>query len=242
MRPLIFAGPSLYAVASERLAGIDLRPPAGKGDVLSAVLRGTRVIGLVDGTFEYGASVWHKEILFAIREGVAVFGAASMGALRAAECAAFGMSGIGRVFADYAAGRRRSDGDVAMVHAPAALGYKPLTEALVDMDATLDRLLLAADITPHLAQQLGKAAAQIHFKDRTWAQVLSAVDTEETAKEKLLELILARRISIKTEDALALIDHIRALPIPRTAACVAFDFNETLFFHEMMAAVAAGQP
>ena len=109
MTPLIFAGPSLYTVTPEQLSGIDLRPPAGKGDLLAAIRAGAKVIGIVDGTFEYGASVWHKEILFAIRQGVAVFGAASMGALRAAECADFGMIGIGRVFADYAAGRRRSD-------------------------------------------------------------------------------------------------------------------------------------
>jgi hypothetical protein len=242
MTPLVFAGPSLFAVASERLAGIDLRPPAGKGDVLAALRGGATAIGIVDGTFEYGASVWHKEILFAIQHGVAVFGAASMGALRAAECADFGMVGIGRVFADYAARRRRSDGDVAMVHAPAALGYQPLTEALVDMDATLERLQSAATITPYLAQQLGKAAAGLHFKDRTWAQVLAAVDCEEITKGALARLIQAHRVSVKTEDALALIDHMRALATRPASTPPVFDFNETLFFQELMTAVAARHP
>ncbi|MEJ0097006.1 MAG: TfuA-like protein [Bauldia sp.] len=50
-----------------------------------AVLAGASVIGLVDGVFENVASVWHKEILYALSEGVQVFGAASMGALRAAD-------------------------------------------------------------------------------------------------------------------------------------------------------------
>ncbi|MDY0872693.1 TfuA-like protein [Dongia rigui] len=237
MTPIVFAGPSLHGIASERLAGIDLRPPAGKGDLLAAVQAGGQAIGVIDGSFEYGASVWHKEILFALRRGVAVFGAASMGALRAAECAAFGMVGIGRVFADYEAGRRRSDGDVAMVHAPAALGYKPLTEALVDMDETLARLLATAKIDADIAGRLGAAASALHFKDRTWPQVLAAAGIDGAAKDDLTALLRAHRVSIKTEDALALIDHMRALPAAR-ATPPAFDFNETLFFREMMTASA----
>ncbi|MBI2257050.1 MAG: hypothetical protein HYU58_20690 [Proteobacteria bacterium] len=235
MTSLVFAGPSLYRVAPERLAGIDLRPPVGKGDLLAAIRAGATAIGIIDGTFEYGASVWHKEILFAIRQGVAVFGAASMGALRAVECSDFGMIGIGRVFADYATGRRRSDGDVAMVHAPAPLGYKPLTETLVDMDETLARLLTAGKIDADMAHRLGKAASARHFKDRTWPQVLTAAGIEGAEEDELSALLRANRVSIKTEDALALIDHMRALPAVATTRA-AFDFNETLFFQEMAAA------
>ena len=49
--------------------------------------------------------MWHKEILFALSEGIDVYGAASMGALRAAELDAFGMRGIGDVYSAYAEGR-----------------------------------------------------------------------------------------------------------------------------------------
>lgn len=237
MTPLVFAGPSLYAVTPDRLAGIDLRPPAGKGDLLAAIRGGARAVGIVDGTFEYGASIWHKEILYAIRQGVTIFGAASMGALRAAECVDFGMIGIGRVFADYATGRRRSDADVAMVHAPAALGYKPLTEALVDMDETLARLEAAGKIAPGLAQQLGRVAASLHFKDRTWSQVLAATDLTAADKSALAALLRTHRSSLKTEDALALLDHMRALTALPTPP--PFDFNETLFFHDMMTSAGA---
>jgi hypothetical protein len=237
MTPIVFAGPSLYGEATERFAGIDLRPPAGKGDLLRAIRDGGKIVGIIDGTFEYGASIWHKEILFAMRQGVAVFGGASMGALRAAECAEFGMIGIGHVFADYASGRRRSDGDVAMAHAPAPLGYKPLTEALVDIDETLTRLAASGKIATNVASRLGKAAAALHFKDRTWPQVLTAAGIQGTEKDELAVLLRANRISIKTEDALALIDHLRALPT-NAVQLPTFDFNETLFFREMMTASA----
>ncbi len=75
-----FVGPTVPDAV--RLAGntLTIRPPARQGDVLRAVRDGAAAIGLIDGNFEYVAPVWHKEILFALSEGAAVFGAASMGA------------------------------------------------------------------------------------------------------------------------------------------------------------------
>jgi len=47
-----------------------------------------------------GPTVWHKEILWAMAQGIHVYGGASIGALRAAELHRLGMTGVGRVFAD----------------------------------------------------------------------------------------------------------------------------------------------
>ena len=47
---------------------------------------------IVDGSFQWTPAVWHKEILWAMGRGVHVFGAASMGALRAAELDGFGLT------------------------------------------------------------------------------------------------------------------------------------------------------
>ncbi len=46
-----------------------------------------------------------------------------MGALRAAECTIFGMTGVGVVYGDYASGVRTSDADVAINHAPEEMGF-----------------------------------------------------------------------------------------------------------------------
>ena len=86
---VLFAGPTLYGtvVPGRRVAGTDIvcLPPAQQGDIARAVLQGATVIGLVDGRYEDVAAPWHKEILFAIDQGVRMLGAASKGALRAAE-------------------------------------------------------------------------------------------------------------------------------------------------------------
>ena len=74
--------------------------------------------------------VWHKELLWAMSQGVHVLGAGSIGALRAAEPEAFGMVGEGRIFEAYRSGVLEpyyrpfeDDDEVAVVHAPAELGY-----------------------------------------------------------------------------------------------------------------------
>ena len=70
---IVFVGPSLPDVATLCGHGIEVRPPAAHGDVLSATRAGATAIGLIDGNFEHVAPVWHKEILHALETGVAVF-------------------------------------------------------------------------------------------------------------------------------------------------------------------------
>ncbi|MEM6942085.1 MAG: TfuA-like protein, partial [Pseudomonadota bacterium] len=96
---IIFSGPSIPASnVREVLGQADLRPPARTGDIYKACEDRPAAIGLIDGFFEGVPSVWHKEILWAIDQGIPVFGASSMGALRAAELHAFGMIGVGWIF------------------------------------------------------------------------------------------------------------------------------------------------
>jgi len=206
MTATIFAGPSLFGINHRKFADLDFRPPAACGDLLAAVRRGAATIGLIDGTFENTASVWHKEILAALDRGVRVFGAASMGALRAAECHDFGMIGIGEVFADYRDGRRTADADVAVMHAPEALEFRPLTEALVDVDATVARMWNLGLLDDGEAIALGAAARRIHYKDRTWDAIVAAVNSAQERQAEIYGTIRRHRASLKQADALALLN------------------------------------
>lgn len=206
---IVFAGPSICGAAVD-LTGIELRAPAVQGNILSAVLKGATAIGLVDGAFEATASVWHKEILFALAEGVAVVGGASMGALRAAECAAFGMEPVGSIAQLYLSGASDDDALVAITHGPAELGSPPLTEALVDCEATIGAMAQAGVLSEAEAARARRMAGDIYYKERTverLATVLSPGDP--TAFETAYS---AHRISIKTHDAIAVVDRVRSLP------------------------------
>ncbi|HVK84540.1 MAG TPA: TfuA-like protein [Kofleriaceae bacterium] len=116
MTTLVYVGPTLPAAeVAARLPGARVLPPVAVGDVLRAVKRGgVRRIAIIDGYFERMAAVWHKELLVALARGIEVWGAASMGALRAAELAPFGMRGIGGIYRAFASGELIADDEVAV--------------------------------------------------------------------------------------------------------------------------------
>jgi hypothetical protein len=125
----IFVGPSLYGVEVPALSGEVWKSPAAQGDILDVVLAiSPRVVVLIDGVFHQSQSVWHKEIAYALMRGVVVIGAASMGALRAAEMAKYGMIGVGKIFEMYRDGEE-DDSLVAMTFEPET--YQPYTESRV---------------------------------------------------------------------------------------------------------------
>src|SRR5262245_52449653 len=122
---IVFAGPTL---SPHEASDFEFRPPAAQGDFYRAARERPAAIGLIDGYFDERAAVLHKEILWALSERIPVYGAASMGALRAAELHVFGMRGIGRIFEDYRDGRLVADDAVALEHGPPETGYANLSE------------------------------------------------------------------------------------------------------------------
>lgn len=206
---LLYAGPSLSGAIPD-LGDIVLCPPAAHGDITRAVLQGADAIGLVDGLFDAVAAVWHKEILFALSRGVRVLGGASMGALRAAECAPFGMEPVGRIARSYADGSRDDDADVGLVHAPAELGYLPLSEPIVDIEATLDRLAELKLVTARERAAILAHARTIFFGERTLDHLVPA--SLAPRRETILAAYAAQHVSQKRLDALELVARLRALP------------------------------
>lgn len=199
---VVFAGPSIYG-ADLDIRGLTLLPPASRGDIAVAVKQGATHIGLIDGYFGWVASVWHKEILFALEEGVVVMGAASMGALRAADCAPFGMRPVGRIAHWYMDGTLDDDGDVAIVHAPAELHYAPLTEALVEARATLARLLSLGLVGSDEHFALSRAAHELNFRYRTCDAIVEILPEDRRAR--VLAAYEANKVSLKQEDARLLV-------------------------------------
>ena len=217
MSKVVFAGPSLFGVEPSLLEGYVRRPPARCGDLLRALHDGAAAIGLIDGVFGTVPSVWHKEILAALNGGVPVIGAASIGALRAAECGAFGMSGIGEIYSDYAEGRRIADADVAVLHAPVELGFQPLTVALVDAEAAVGKTLQAGLITPGLATALQASARRLHFRDRTWEAIFAGLSPGHRLPSSTEDFLRDPARSLKAADAKLLLAALRDAAPPTAA-------------------------
>jgi hypothetical protein len=174
MTAIIFAGPSLPPRMRPAVAGVDWRPPVRQGDLYLAALQRPALIGVIDGYFECVPTVWHKEILWAMAEGIHVYGAASIGALRAAELADFGMKGVGRIYRQFHSGELTDDDEVSVLHGPPEVGYLPLTEPMVDVRATINRAVELCVIDPGLAEALVEIAKSLFYKERTYEAVLTA--------------------------------------------------------------------
>jgi hypothetical protein len=185
MTAIIFAGPSLPPPTAPRVAGIEWRPPVRQGDLYRAALSRPAIIGVTDGYFERVPTVWHKEILWAMAQGIHVYGAASIGALRAAELAEFGMMGIGHVYRQFRAGQLMDDEEVAVLHGPPEVGYVLVTEAMVNVRATIDRALELGVVEPAFAAALVPIAKSLFYKDRTYEAILKVAAERGLAPEAL---------------------------------------------------------
>jgi hypothetical protein len=159
---LVYLGPSLsLARAREVLPDAIYHPPARQGDIVSDVinLQPNRII-LIDGVFRENLSVWHKELTYALQfPGVkAVYGAASMGALRAAELDWLGMVGIGQIYEWYRDAVTEDDAEVAVDYAEHHGSYHVNTIPLVDIRAA---------VRDDAGRQFLDAARQVVYWDRT---------------------------------------------------------------------------
>jgi len=225
---VVFAGPSLYGRKLALKPQIMLRPPAAQGDIYRACKLRPRAIGLIDGYFEGVPSVWHKEVLWALSQGVAVYGSASMGALRAAELDVFGMTGIGEIYEWYRGGVIEDDDEVALLHGPAEAGFVPLSEPSVNVRASCAAAVEAGVVDTTAAALVVAAARALHYKDRQWATILEQAGLDAGVGKRLGEWLDGGRVDQKQRDALALIDAVSdALDRPGERQAVTFRFEWT---------------
>lgn len=227
----VFTGPTLSPEEGRRELDAIYLPPAAQGDVYSAARRKPWAIGIIDGYFERVPSVWHKEILWALSRGVHVFGSASMGALRAAELERFGMVGVGSVFRAFASGELEDDDEVTVVHGAAETGYRCLSEAMVNVRATLEAARRAGVIGSELCQRLVSAVKAMYYPERSYARMLQEATgwmrwSDEV--EALAAFLPDGRIDRKRDDAVAMLREMRRLldadPAPKRTR---FPFHHT---------------
>lgn len=208
----VFTGPTLSPAEGRAELGAVYLPPAAQGDVYRAALARPQAIGIIDGYFECVPAVWHKEILWALAQGIHVYGAASMGALRATELAPFGMQGVGRIFESYRDGVFEDDDEVAVMHGPADTGFRPLSEAMVNIRQTLAAAEAAGVLSSGARRALERIAKDFFYADRVYPLILRRATEAGLPAHELLALqrwLPQGQVNQKREDALAMLRVIR---------------------------------
>ena len=208
----VFLGPSLAEKEARAELDAVYLPPVSAGDVYRLWRRRPRAIGIVDGYFDRVPAVWHKEIMWMMEHGVHVFGAAGLGALRAAELDSFGMHGAGWVYQAFRDGTLDRDDEVAVRHGPAEDGYRPLSEAMVNIRSTL---LAAQDqgiVSATTRGILLVAGTALFYPERTWPELLRAAEAAQADAAELEALrrwLPAERIDQQAADAVAMLREMR---------------------------------
>jgi ribosomal protein S12 methylthiotransferase accessory factor len=209
-RPIIFVGPSIpLDLAKRTLPGADFRPPIRRGDLID--IPAGSIVGIIDGVFAQMLAISPGEIREAVDRGVAIYGAASIGALRAAEVPQ--VIGVGRIFEMYRTGMIERDDEVAL--SIDADTYEPLTESLVNVRYAVERLVRSATLSRDAGDALIDACARLHYTERTFKNIFrNSKLAHNTDADDIIRLL--RNFNLKQDDAQLLLETI-ALVKPLTA-------------------------
>lgn len=165
----VYLGPTLSVAAARSVLDAEYLPPIKRGD-LGKLGAEIAFVGIVDGEFYQNLAVSPKEILPLLERGVRVFGAASMGALRAAELHACGMTGVGRIFEAYRDGVIDADDEVAVAYDPVT--YRTTSVPLVNIRFALERAVEQELIDSARACELIGAVKKVYFPERSYRLVM----------------------------------------------------------------------
>ena len=208
----VFLGPTLAEKDARAELDAVYLPPVAAGDVYRLWRRRPRAIGIVDGYFDRVPAVWHKEIMWIMERGVHVFGGAGLGALRAAELDRFGMRGVGRVYQAFRDGTLDRDDEVAVRHASADDGYRPLSEAMVNVRQTLQAAEHQGIISAATRRILAAAGTALFYPKRSWPELLRAAEATRAGAAELDALrrwLPAGRVDQQAADAVAMLREMR---------------------------------
>ena len=172
-RVVVFTGPSLHPDRAKALLNATILPPIKRGDLDCLSELKPTVIGIIDGEFYQSLAVSPKEILPLLESGVIVYGASSMGALRAVELRYCGMIGIGRVYRLFRSGVLDADDEVALAYSPST--YEALSEPLVNTRYILRAAVRRGMLTRAQAAEIIATLKELYFPERTRSVLLSIV-------------------------------------------------------------------
>ncbi|MFC8676841.1 TfuA-like protein [Streptomyces griseorubiginosus] len=227
----VFVGPTLHR--SEPILAtpnVQVCPPVQHGDLFSESIGDGDTVVIIDGVYHQAPALRHKEILAAMGRGVRVIGAASIGAMRAAELAGFGMIGIGSIYTAYVNGRIDGDDEVAVGQSPEG---EALTWPVVNLRRALELASQAGVLENDRAVVLLEELRSVYYPQRTTAAVRAVcrqqgghVFAEWLAEQRARDQHFA---DLKRADALAALHRALVDQAP-SAVCASPEIWESAYF------------
>ncbi|HEU5172708.1 MAG TPA: TfuA-like protein [Nitrososphaeraceae archaeon] len=212
--PIVFLGPSLKLDKAKQIINAEFKPPAKKGDFIKlSLMSETRKIVLIDGVFLQDYPPTPIEVFQVIsKSNFKVYGASSIGALRAVELEKFGMEGIGKIFELYKKEIINSDDEIAVTFDS---DYNLISEAMIDIRYNIFLAWKHQIIDKETKQIMTKIAKRIYFPYRSYDNIIEkSLDLFPSCREFILKFkdyILSNRISLKELDAQITLKYVSSL-------------------------------
>lgn len=203
----VFIGPSGRGIDFTSYKTCVFHEPIRHGDLLRLDLAPGDVVGIVDGVFFDQPAIRHREILDALERQLIVVGGSSMGALRAADLAQFGMIGVGQVFSWIREGVITADHEVTIIHGSKERGFVPITVALVSVRFALAEVVRRMLLPESTCRTVIELFGRIYFADRTLAALAKICKTagiSDSVVSFVADVIVGPN-DIKVQDARAVV-------------------------------------
>ncbi|WP_209733081.1 TfuA-like protein [Methanococcus voltae] len=205
-----------------KLKNVDLHiyDPIKRGDLQKPEMLNYDIIGIIDGCFLQNTAVGHREILNIIKKGIKVYGAGSMGALRASELDDFGMVGVGKVYNLYKSGALCDDDEVAVtfdkiLNHNQNLSQKEQSEfeivqvtfSMVSFREFMANALSDNIVTREEHDILIKNAKELYYPLRTYETVFEKSQISKETMDNLMNYIKSQK-DMKMVDGFEMLNHI----------------------------------
>jgi hypothetical protein len=187
MRPVVFLGPTLSRCEAVQFLKAEYLPPVRKGSLDK--LTAGRLVAIIDGELPPGALIPDSEVRDALRRGLVLYGAASVGAYHASRLVSLNMRGAGWVYEQYRANRISSFDEISVLYDP--LSLQALSIPLVNVRFWLNKLVDATIITSSDACWAMKKACLLDMHDRDFAGVKACLQrhlSHELVQKELAEI------------------------------------------------------
>jgi hypothetical protein len=201
--PIVFTGLSISQEQALRLVPAEIRPPIKRGD-LDRLVDGS-VVAIIDGEITEETAVPIDEICRALRRGIKISGAASVGALCAYETRAEGMEGLGWVYKAYCSGRITGTDEIVVLYDPNS--YRLLTTPLVNVRFYLEHLSYQRIISAMEAEHAMTSLKELEFEKRDRRRILLCLADAlgRHRVKKLLRRVPPAKVDVKRRDAYELL-------------------------------------
>jgi len=213
--PIVFLGPSLSIEKARKIINAEFLPPAKKGDFIKlSLISEKKIIILIDGVFLQDYPPTPIEVFQVVnKNNFQVYGASSLGALRAVELEKFGMKGYGQVFELFKKNIINSDDEVAVTFDNS---YNLLSEAMIDIRYNLFLAFKKGIIDKETKQLITRTAKKIYFPFRSYENIVKKSielysDRRDTI-EDFHNFVSTQRQSLKELDAMGILKKIAENP------------------------------